>query len=371
MCKCLFAKNWSSVTDLQVIQLRNDFQTMRTWFCLLLFYTASLAAQNAEEWAVRGMKFDSLGNPSKAVECYNKALELAPNAAIIWYNRGVCYMELKKFNLAVVDFNKTLFLDTGFTTAYYNRSLAYRYTNNYQFALADISEYILRNPNEFEAVMDRAELAMEMKEYNTAILDLKTILSQFPDRDEAKFLLFQANYLLPDYATALVLIDELIVQRPGDYFLQLHRAYTLFHSNQFEASINCINLFLLNDENNTEAIRLKADNFFFMKKFTEASAIYENLLLSDSLNANLLADYGHCLLQMGQFHAADSVLTKSIRAKNEAPAYAYLGRGIARFNLNQGDLACQDWMKSSKLGEKRAEEYLKINCLKENENGER
>jgi hypothetical protein len=59
---------------------------------------------------------------------------------------------------------------------------------------------------------------------------------------------------------------------------------------------------------------------------------------------------------------ADSMLTKSILLKGDNPAYAYLGRGIARLNLNRGDEACADWFKSKMLGEKKAEEYIKNNC---------
>ena len=51
--------------------------------------------------------------------------------------------------------------------------------------------------------------------------------------------------------------------------------------------------------------------------------------------------------------------------KNDTPAYAYLGRGIARMKLDKGDEACQDWEKSLKLGEKKAQKYLEEFCKKQ------
>jgi len=98
------------------------------------------------------------------------------------------------------------------------------------------------------------------------------------------------------------------------------------------------------------------------KDFEGASVIYTDLLSSDTMNASLKADYGHCLLQMEKYELADSILTSAIRMKNDAPAYAYLGRGIARQNLGKGQEACDDWHKSKMLGEKRAALYLEKFC---------
>jgi tetratricopeptide (TPR) repeat protein len=68
---------------------------------------------------------------------------------------------------------------------------------------------------------------------------------------------------------------------------------------------------------------------------------------------------------MERYQEAETVLTRSIRSRNDAPAYAYLGRGLARYNLGLGDKACEDWSKSLRLGEGRAKAYLESHCKKE------
>ena len=40
----------------------------------------------------------------KAIEYYNKALELDPKYHTAWYNRGLCFNNLKKFDEAIESF---------------------------------------------------------------------------------------------------------------------------------------------------------------------------------------------------------------------------------------------------------------------------
>jgi Tfp pilus assembly protein PilF len=85
-------------------------------------------------------------------------------------------------------------------------------------------------------------------------------------------------------------------------------------------------------------------------------------LKSTPNDPDLLADYGHCLLQQEKWVEADEWLSKSIKAKNSSPAYAYLGRGIARYNQGKLGLACVDWERSYQLGEKAAKKWLDAHC---------
>jgi Tfp pilus assembly protein PilF len=101
-----------------------------------------------------------------------------------------------------------------------------------------------------------------------------------------------------------------------------------------------------------------------MKDYVSAADLYATLLQSDTGNANLLADYGQCLLQLEKYTDAEIILTRALKMKNASPAYTYLGRGLARVKLQKGNEACEDWEKSYKLGEKAALKYLETYCNK-------
>lgn len=55
-------------------------------------------------WNARGAALQSLGDPFDAILCYNKAIELAPNAGEYYNNRGAAYMDLERFDRAIDDF---------------------------------------------------------------------------------------------------------------------------------------------------------------------------------------------------------------------------------------------------------------------------
>jgi len=131
---------------------------------------------------------------------------------------------------------------------------------------------------------------------------------------------------------------------------------------KWEQALGNVNIMLLDDPQNLELLKIKADALFYLKRISESEKIFLTILERNPTDANLMADYGHCLLQLSKWESADEWLTKAIRDKNGAPAYAYLGRGIARYNLGKVGVACADWERSLYLGEKNAKIYLNNFC---------
>lgn len=336
---------------------------MRQLFFATLLLLGSVArAQTVEELLNKGMVQDSLQHYYQAIALYSRAIDMDPTQPLLFYNRANSYMNTRQYSLALVDFNKCILLDTSITDAYFNRHLANRYTGNYQFALADVSDYLARVPDDLDALDARADLAVEMKDYDLAVTDIRHMLKLKPNKTTYKSRLAEILALKKDYAAAEEVYTALLTDDPDNFPIYLSRAYVRYNAGKYEGSVSDINLFSLRQPGFTEALKLKADNYFYMKKFGDAAELYKSLLVSDTMNASLLADYGHCLLQLKDYEKADNVLTKSILLRGDTPAYAYLGRGIARLNLGKGDLACQDWTKSFMLGEKRAKEYLDKYC---------
>ncbi|MBL7811457.1 MAG: tetratricopeptide repeat protein [Bacteroidetes bacterium] len=331
-----------------------------TTFCSF----TGLSAQGVEDWVNKGLKQDSAGQSQQAVESFSKAIELEPDLAVIWYNRGVARMHLKQASLAVVDFNKAVFLDTSLTDAYFNRHLAYKATSNYMFAMADLDEYLKRRPGDVTALDARADLAIEMKEFDVARKDLETLHTLAPENASLLVRLAELCSQTGDHPGAEKWYNELLSAYPDEVGFYLSRAYVRTAAGNYSGSMDDINLYLLRQPRDAEALKLKADNYFYNKQFTEAEGIYTALLGKDSSNGSLWADYGHCLLQRGEFVKAEEILTRSIRSKADSPGYAYLGRGMARYNQGKTAEACQDWEKGKMLGEKRASEYLDKHCKK-------
>jgi len=338
---------------------------------LLWVFSVHIRAQLPENLIKQGLSLDSAGKYKEAIAVFGKVIEMEPKLPVAWYNRGVSRLHAKQYSLAVVDFNKCIFMDTGIIEAYFNRFLAYKFTQNYQFALSDISHYIKRFPEDKVARAQRFLLAEEMEEWSLAISDKKWQLQH--DFDFVKNESRNQNQLLSSlylkagsYDSALYFINKAIPAQPDNWTLLYERAGILQKMAEYQKSNDDINRILLNEAipepATAELKHLKADNFFFLKDYTNAKGLYIDLLQRDSTDASVMADYGHCLLQLEKYTEADIILTRAIKMKNDAPAYAYLGRGLARLKTGRGGEACIDWEKSYKLGEKSAKKYLEYYC---------
>jgi tetratricopeptide (TPR) repeat protein len=334
-----------------------------------LFFCVSYQgwAQTAEVWVQKGIQSERNGDFKNALECYSQAVKLEPQLATAWFNRGVARIKLKQYSMAVVDLNKCILLDTGFQEAYFNRALALWRSGNLQFALTDISKYLAYFPYHKEARELRFSIALEAEDWDLAIQDLKR-QSEKDTLNKSDLMLATLYEKAGNNDLACKHMERAISLSPDDVMLQ-HSAAMLFQrTGRYQRSMEILNRILLVETISNSLLleikHLKADNFFFMKDYTSAADMYTTLLQSDTGNANLLADYGHCLLQLEKYTEAEIILTRALRMKSTSLAYIYLGRGLARVKLQKGNEACEDWGKSYNLGEKAALKYLETYCNK-------
>lgn len=324
-------------------------------------------AQTAEHWVQKGILAEKSGDTKNALEYYTQAINAEPTLATAWYNRGVTRTKLKQYSMAVVDLNKCIFIDTGYKEAYFSRALALWRTGNLQFALTDVSRYINYFPANTEAREMRYIIALEAEDWDMAIQDLK-----WREKDNPQGILYEHLAALYEKAgkpaDAVFFMEKALSFSPDSTLLQLKAAAMFQRIGKYVRSMEFLNRILLQDSLEvsfvSEVQHLKADNYFYMKDYISAADIYTTLLQKDTGNANIMADYGHCLLQQEKYTEAEIVLTRALKSKNISPSYAYLGRGMARLKLGDGEAACSDWEKSYKLGEKTAKKYLDTYCNK-------
>jgi len=65
---------------------------------------------------------------------------LDPGLAKAYYNRGSAYDDLKQYNRAIQEFDKAIELDPGFAEAYYSRGIAYIVLGKVSQGCADVKK---------------------------------------------------------------------------------------------------------------------------------------------------------------------------------------------------------------------------------------
>jgi len=71
--------------------------------------------------------YQNQGDLDKAVEEYQKALQLNPNYTQVYTNLGAVYLEKEDYDRAIQQFNKVIELNYWDRKAHYNLGLAYLY----------------------------------------------------------------------------------------------------------------------------------------------------------------------------------------------------------------------------------------------------
>ncbi|MDR0826378.1 MAG: tetratricopeptide repeat protein [Desulfovibrio sp.] len=102
----------------------------------------------AETWEHLGNLYFDAGEPEKAVNAYNKAIELQPGNPNILVDCGVMYREMKRHDKALEYFQKALALDPGHEQALFNSGIVmYFDLNKKDEALKTWRALLRKNPD--------------------------------------------------------------------------------------------------------------------------------------------------------------------------------------------------------------------------------
>lgn len=84
---------------------------------LLFMVIASSCSNKQDEWYIKGLDLGVEGKYAEAIECYDKAIEIAPNFTYAWYNKGLALYYTGKYNEAIKCFDKALEISPEYSPA--------------------------------------------------------------------------------------------------------------------------------------------------------------------------------------------------------------------------------------------------------------
>jgi len=114
---------------------------------------------NRNAWVQLGHNYFDGNQPMKAIEAYNKALELDPNDPDVITNQGVMFRRVGWYDRAIDNFRKANEINPMHPQSLYNMGVVYRYDlQDYDKAREAWTLYIERHPTGQGADQLRAEL---------------------------------------------------------------------------------------------------------------------------------------------------------------------------------------------------------------------
>jgi len=73
----------------------------------------------------------------KAIEDYNRAIEISPNTSRFYTKRANAYCKLEQYQPAIEDYTKVIRMEPGNAEARFDRAVTYMQTGEYRHAVDD------------------------------------------------------------------------------------------------------------------------------------------------------------------------------------------------------------------------------------------
>jgi len=101
------------------------FKSFLMLFFIFGFLSCTSKEKQAEKHFKKGFEYQDKGNLDKALEEYQKALQLNPNYTQVYTNLGTVYLEKQDYDQAIQQFKKVIELNYYDRKAHYNLGFAY------------------------------------------------------------------------------------------------------------------------------------------------------------------------------------------------------------------------------------------------------
>jgi tetratricopeptide (TPR) repeat protein len=134
------------------------------------------------------------GNFAAAESYWDELLKQFPDSAALWSNRGNARVSQNKLELALEDYNQAIALAPEAPDPYLNRGTALEGLGQWQAAIADYNRVLELSPNDPAAYNNRGNAQAGLGQWERAIADYQQAAELAPD-----YAFAQANYALALY----------------------------------------------------------------------------------------------------------------------------------------------------------------------------
>ena len=280
--------------------------------------------QCADAYYNRGAAYAKLGNYRRAIEDYDRAIEIDPECALSHVYRGAAYLELANPGQALSDYDRAIEIDPANPDGYANRGAAYDKLGNYRQAVSDFDRAIEINPEYAWAYNGRGASYAKLGNHSQAISDYDKAIEIKPEYAEAhcnRGVLYQGlgnhRQAIEDYSRAIEIKSDYV-----DAYANRGVAYGLLGNNR------------------------------------QAISDYDKAIEIDPKYVKAYYNRGVAYGELGDQSKAISDYDMAIRMNHEY-AEAYNNRGVAYAKLGNHGQAIDDLKTAARLNNEDAKKSLR------------
>ena len=186
-----------------------------------------LGYHEAHAFTSRGLFHAEMGNFDEAIADYNEALEIDPTDLAPVINRAAVYMSLGEYMNAVDDYTLVLKERKGSTSLLHQRAIALKAAGKLDEAAADFETILKSNPDDNAAVMGHGYIRFQQKQHEQAIADFTKAIELNPRNAVAFNNRGYNKNQIGDFDGAIADYDEAIRLAPNYALAFQNRAWLL------------------------------------------------------------------------------------------------------------------------------------------------
>ena len=230
------------------------------------------------EYYQRAYEAHQRGKYEEAIEDYDMAIRLDPNAPGTYYQRGLAKFQLDRHEEAIVDFDKALDISPNNAEVYYDRGLAKYQLERDEEAIVDFDKALDIDPDKAEVYSWRAMAKVHLGEREEAIADFDMAINLQPNYADAYNYRGIVKSQLGQVEEAILDFDEAIRYDSNHVTAYFTRGLMKNNLQQYELAILDFDEAIRLEPNYAQAYRHRADSKFRLQRLPEAKADLETVL---------------------------------------------------------------------------------------------
>jgi tetratricopeptide (TPR) repeat protein len=186
-----------------------------------------LGYTESHAYTSRGLFHAEIGNFDQAIADYDQALRINPKDISPIINRAAVHMSQGEAMKAVQDYTLALKVKSDSTSLLHQRAIALKVAGKLDEAAADFDKILQQHPRDYAAIMGRGYVYFQKQDYGKAIEDFAKAIELDPDDAVAFNNRGYNQHQLGEYAGALEDYDEALRLAPKYGLVLQNRAWLL------------------------------------------------------------------------------------------------------------------------------------------------
>jgi len=288
----------------------------------------------AADYHQRAAIYLSMGEYDKAIQEYDKALELDPTYVPAYYDRGVAHAQQQHYADAIADFSEVIALDAQHAGAYYNRGLVYARQNAFDQALADYDQALALHPEDPLIYNSRGNVHYNTKDYLQAIADYDQAIQHDPTYADAYLNRGLTCAAQEEYQHAIADYNQAIALDPENAIAYNYRGQIYSRLQQYERALEDYTQAVTLDPNYAVAYNNRGLCYVHLDNHTQAIAEYRLAVIA---NPQYATAYYNAACAAGLMNNASVACTWLEKAIQLNPRYRTLAQRDTDFEYIRGN----------------------------------